>query len=307
MSKPIDRIRSQLGDDLLQMLNGLSASDFNSFMLEAFRARTDQMRPSDVLRSYTSNRFAKPSEIDPVAFHQLEADLLALANQQDIQPVLLSPVAPLGNCSSHGAVDQNKIVSALRGTEVLADSTNMLATIAADRIKQGLWNHVEGAHLCSTHRVMRAQQFQGLGTFAHFGLYGMVSVGKAKGSYQCEANLLGKQLGYYQSLFRARFRSELSITLQQRSGYTDGDGFLTRMADIIQAQLPEAAITIQEPDQTNSYYQGINFKLFMSSPQGKTEIGDGGFVDWTQTMLGNAKERCLISGIGLDRLLIMEL
>ncbi|RJX40546.1 hypothetical protein D3P09_00545 [Paenibacillus pinisoli] len=307
MSKPINRIIKQLGEDLLQKLNGLTASDFHSFMLEAFRARTDQLRPPDMLRSYAGNRFAKPSELDPVSYHQLEAELLASARQQDIQPVLLSPVAPLGNCASHGAVDQNKVLSASRGTEVLADSTNMMATIAADRIKQGLWNHDEGVHLCSTHRVMRAQQFQGPGTFAHFGIYGMVSVGKAKGSYQCEASLLGKQLGYYQRLFRSRFSAELSVTLQQRGGYTDGGGFLARMADIIQAQLPEAAIAIQEPNQTNSYYQGINFKLFMTGPHGKTEIGDGGFVDWTQTMLGNAKERCLISGIGLDRLMMMEL
>lgn len=34
-------------------------------------------------------------------------------------------------------------------------------------------------------------------------------------------------------------------------------------------------------------------------------IGDGGFVDWTQKLLGNKKERCLISGIGLDRLLMI--
>ncbi|RJE86988.1 hypothetical protein D3P07_17590 [Paenibacillus sp. 1011MAR3C5] len=307
MSNPINRIISQLGDDLLQKLKGLSPSDFNSLMLEVYRTRTDALRPSDVLRSYASSRFSKPSELDPVAYHQLEADLLGLARQQDIEPVLLSPVAPLGNCSIYGTVDQNKIVSASRGTEVLADSTNMMATIAADRIKQGIGNHDEGAHLCSTHRVVRAQHFNGPGSFAHFGIYGMVSVGKAKGSYQCEANLLGKQLGYYQALFRSRFRAELSIVLEQRSGYADGAGFLTRMAAIIKEQLPDASITIQEPNVANSYYQGINFKLFMTNQHGKTEIGDGGFVDWTQSMLGNQKERCLISGIGLDRLLIMEL
>jgi hypothetical protein len=33
-------------------------------------------------------------------------------------------------------------------------------------------------------------------------------------------------------------------------------------------------------------------------------IGDGGFVDWTQQLLENKKERMLISAIGLDRLLM---
>ena len=32
------------------------------------------------------------------------------------------------------------------------------------------------------------------------------------------------------------------------------------------------------------------------------EVGDGGFVQWTQHLLGNRKERLLISGIGLDLL-----
>ena len=29
------------------------------------------------------------------------------------------------------------------------------------------------------------------------------------------------------------------------------------------------------------------------------EIADGGFVDWTQQLLGNRKERLLISGFGM--------
>lgn len=33
-------------------------------------------------------------------------------------PVQLSPVAPLGSCSVVATVDQNKVVSAVRGTEV---------------------------------------------------------------------------------------------------------------------------------------------------------------------------------------------
>jgi hypothetical protein len=32
------------------------------------------------------------------------------------------------------------------------------------------------------------------------------------------------------------------------------------------------------------------------------EVGDGGFTDWTARLLGNGKERLLISGYGVDRL-----
>jgi hypothetical protein len=36
------------------------------------------------------------------------------------------------------------------------------------------------------------------------------------------------------------------------------------------------------------------------------EIADGGFVDWTQQLLGNRKERFLISGFGLELLFKMQ-
>jgi len=43
----------------------------------------------------------------------------------------------------------------------------------------------------------------------------------------------------------------------------------------------------------------------MKKNNDKIEIGDGGFVDWIQKMTNNKKERCLISGIGIDRLMLL--
>ena len=67
---------------------------------------------------------------------------------------------------------------------------------------------------------------------------------------------------------------------------------------------PETPLSFDFDDVDNKYYQGINFKIYMETTNGKIEIGDGGFVDWMHIMLGSKKERCLISGIGLDRLLL---
>lgn len=35
---------------------------------------------------------------------------------------------------------------------------------------------------------------------------------------------------------------------------------------------------------------------------GLHEVGDGGFTDWTAQLLGDAKERCLISCVSTERL-----
>ena len=94
------------------------------------------------------------------------------------------------------------------------------------------------------------------------------------------------------------------MVLRKRGGYTDGEGFFDRMTELVRSELPDVPISFDLAHEDNHYYKGINFKLYMEKENGKTEIGDGGFVDWIQRMTGNRKERCMISGIGIDRLLI---
>lgn len=50
------------------------------------------------------------------------------------------------------------------------------------------------------------------------------------------------------------------------------------------------------------YYTGLCFKVQADFGAGELEVGDGGFVDWTGKLLGNRKERLLISGYGIDRI-----
>jgi hypothetical protein len=59
-----------------------------------------------------------------------------------------------------------------------------------------------------------------------------------------------------------------------------------------------------ERDSGRAYYRGLCFKVFARSGADAEmlEVGDGGFVDWTAKLLGNRKERTLISGYGIDRL-----
>ena len=51
---------------------------------------------------------------------------------------------------------------------------------------------------------------------------------------------------------------------------------------------------------TNKYYQILQFKIFLSYKNGQIDLADGGFVDWTQKMLANNKQRLFISGVGLE-------
>lgn len=307
MNKIIQRILSKLGQpELINQLAGLSQSDLNSLLLEVSKAKTDKLTPVDLLKSYRVNRFVKPSQMDVENFYLFEAEISRFAKAEGIEPVLLSPVAPLGSCSTFGFVDQNKVVSATRACEVLPDSSNMLAIYLADRLGNNEADNEKGIHVCSLDRVIRAQSLDGPGQFPHFGVFCMVSSGKDTGSYSCEVALLKKQLSFYRTFFKDKFNADMSVVLRMRKGYTDMEGFYLKMLRLMQEELPGVNIKPDRSDPDNQYYKGINYKIYIHIDNETIEIGDGGFTDWTQKMLGSKKERCLISGIGVERLLLIN-
>jgi len=306
MNAATDRILTQLGDkELIDKLLDLSKSDFTSLLLEVFNRQSEGITPTDVLKQFEKNRYTVPSEIDPVAYHLLEAEFLKLAQKMDIQTLLLSPASPFAGCSAFGCVNQNNVVSAIRGTEILSDPTNMLAIIIAENIKNKKINNDTAVHYCTTARVLRAQPFPAIkGYYSHFGIFCIVSCGKDTGSYNCEKTLFAKQLAYYRVLLKEKYNANLSVVIRKRSGYADDIGFISSMADLVKIELPDVPVSIDIEDSDNNYYKGINYTIYMEKENSKIEIGDGGFVDWMQKLTGNKKERCLLSGIGLDRLLI---
>ncbi len=112
-------------------------------------------------------------------------------------------------------------------------------------------------------------------------------------------------LAYYKRLFSEKYGARLSVILRKRGGYTDSDGFFRRMTELIRSELPEIPLSFDLEHEDNNYYKGINFKLYMEKDNEKIEIGDGGFVDWIAKLISNKKARCLISGVGMDRMLLL--
>lgn len=307
MSVIIDRILNQIGDhEIIDKLLSLSQADLNSLLLEIFEKQTEKFTPANMLKAYRLNRFSVPSKVNPAKFHALEARLLSIAQEMNIQTVLLSPSAPLGSCSVFGCVNQYNVVSALRGTETLSDPSNMLAIIIADKLRNKTVTNTSPLHYSTTARVIRAQPVEGKGFFSHFGIYCMVSSCKDNGSYTSEKKLLEKHLTFYKEILQTQFGAKVSIILRKRGGYKDIDGFFGKMTETIETIFPETSLSFDFENVDNKYYQGINFKIMLETKDGQIEIGDGGFVDWISQILGNKKERCLISGIGLDRLLLFN-
>lgn len=149
-----------------QLATGLAGSELQSVLLDVMQRRAGGRSPSDVLAQYQRDAFCSPSSIDLRASLAVDSHLLAAADE--FEAIELSPVAPLGASSAVASTSQNRVLSALRMTEVVSDPTNVLALECALRIRarQGA-----AVHLATSQRVIRAQPVPKLPGYAqHFRL-----------------------------------------------------------------------------------------------------------------------------------------
>lgn len=298
-SKIVKTILEKIGnDDLInELTTKLSQSDISTLLLALSKEITEKSTPNDLLSKYASNRFVKPSALNPIKLKQVELSMLEMAERSGFTPVLLSPASLLGSSSVIAKVDQNNVISAVRGVELISDSTNMLAIYLANGIKNKMIDNSQSdVHLSAACRVTRGQQFKGANAVPHFGLFTLVSSGKDTGSYRFEKETMARQIEFYIRYFGEKLGQEVKVFLYMRKGYTDSNGLMDRIYDHLSGRVASSQLITEREESDNRYYQGINFKISVN----EVSVVDGGFVDWTQQLLGSKKERLLISGTGMD-------
>jgi hypothetical protein len=300
----LGRILRQAGDTaVLDTLARLSGADLTTLLLETMRVRARGLTPADVFRRHHSDRFVSPSAVPFARLRQVE-DALLSAMPAEFEMVTLSPVAPLGTHSVLATVDQNKVVSTIRGSEVAADPTNALALEAAlrrQRMSQDDPRSAGCVRLGAIQRVVRAQWFGQASMIPHFTLLGLVSAGRDTGNLAFERQHAIEHLSLAADLVAAAGGQGTEIrltTLEERfAPVVEGvEKALSGRSDVL---------VVKDPDRASGrgYYTGLCFKVYATVAHEWREVGDGGFVGWTQKLLGNRKERLLISGIGVERLI----
>ncbi|GEM47229.1 hypothetical protein [Deinococcus cellulosilyticus] len=304
----LQRIEDELGvPDPVGLLSRLSLTDLTSLLLEVYRQKADQRTPAQVLEEYQQSRFVRPAKVHPVRMLEWEKTVLS-SLPSEVEPLVLSPVAPLGTCSVVAAVDQNWSVSTVRGNEVVSDATNVLALEACIRRKTLLKENPKSSevvHLATSQRMLRPQFYNQPGQIPHFNLFCMVSAGRDQGNSTFEHQALLLHLRTMLQALRRHWTElhPLKLTVSDFSGKTRA---LLTEERIFQPLLQEfSALECQhDPDRTHArnYYTGLCFHLY-ALPDGADQVflADGGEVKWSQTLLSNSKERMLISGLGGDR------
>jgi hypothetical protein len=297
-------LASHGGPELLDLLaDGLSGADLTTLLLEVFRRRAGRLTPAEVMRRYRSDRFVAPAPTSAAALRRAE-DVLLAALPEGFHALVLAPVVPLAAHSAVASVDPRKVVATIRGSEVAADPTNALALEAADRRSRELAadpRSTTPVRLAATQRVVRAQHFDPApGNLAHFQLFALVTAGRDTGSHAFEHRHLVEHLQFAVRALSTAGVDHTEIRLTSLEGVSEP--LLAQTRGTL-AGTPGLEV-LDDPGRTTGrgYYTGMCYKIYATIADQRLEIADGGFVNWTQQLIGNRKERLLISGFGVDRL-----
>ena len=315
MSDPmLERIQGEAGiPELIDVLvECLAPTDLQSLLLEVYRRRATSVQPSQLLERYERDRFVRPSALAPDVLADVDRLGWSLLPEHYVA-IELSPLCPLGTNASVATVDQNKVVTTIRNTEVVADVTNVLALECASRRRLLLRRTPqsrERIHLSASHRVVRAQAYYAApGVLSHFRLLGLCTAGRDEGAFQFETTSLVEHIAFYVRLLHEVSRLgyqtyRVRVTLTDLEDRLREQILTSQVFTPLMAQHPGILCELDPNRETGrGYYAGVCFHIYATNNEGtELELIDGGFTTWTQQLLSNRKERMLISGLGTERL-----
>jgi len=292
MKKRRDWIIDSIGEHTFEQLTrALPGSLLQSVLLEVLHARARARTPAAVERQYQRDGFCRPSAIDQRTALAIDAELFAAA--AGFEALELSPLTPLGTCSSVALTDQHRVVSALRSTEMVADPTNVLALECAQRLRA---DPAANIHLATSQRVVRAQPVPDVPGYAqHFRIFVLASAGAEAADHGFS---VAAALSHIHALLGALARLE-------RLGYSFGERRIDVLAtseraalgDRIAAELGD--IAVRKPLGHAYYSGGLRYMLWVGSPDGRRiPLGDGGSFDWLGKLGRGRRTVYLASGLG---------
>jgi hypothetical protein len=329
------RVAREVGvPDLLERLAArVSPSDLQSFLLELARLRAARRRLPDVLAQHERDRAVQPGRANPRTLGRLV--LAAFAAAAGFEALDLAPVEPLGSNSVLAGIDQNNVLATVRGTEVVADPTVVLALEAARRRREG----IDVVRVCAAHRVLRQQAFAPP-ALQHFTLFALVTGARTRPDHRSEVEAMAEHVRAHLALVAAarelgadvgRTVVRLSDTAVHAAVTRAGaaitadvaaprDALAPHMARALGRRLRRldlAAATVAPIvaefegrlliDLTRTdgvtYYDGLQLRIDAPANGEQHELVDGGSVDWASLLLSDRREHLFTSGIGLERLL----
>jgi len=282
-----------VSEDVFRVLaEGASPSEVWSLLLEIMARRASARTLGDLTRQWQRDGFTRPAYIDQRTLVELDGHLLAAADR--FEAIELSPLAPLGCCSIVGLASQHKIVSALRGTEVVADPTNIFALECARRLRS---DPTQTVRLATSHRCVRAQEIPKQPGFAqHFRIFCLATAGRERQNHAFVFEALLEQITTYRA----------ALDRLEQHGYAFPDRTVTILStaerDAVADRLAAAVsgVPVKRAPLEHQYYNGgLRFMIGARSTLGTAvPLIDGGAFNWVAKLANNHRFAFVASGMG---------
>jgi hypothetical protein len=317
----------------------LSASDLQSLLIEVYRTRSAGVREAGILAHAERNLLMAPSTAsvrDLMAFDSVAFETASEFDAVELSPVCpFSATSTLGGTSQNNVVTAIRNAEVL-GDPTIAmaleaarrrRSATLVRLCASQRVIRlqpfdvpGYSPHFRLFALVSAGRDTGSFRFEKAHLIEHVRVYlrmfrALTGAGFALRSPLVEfadmnlvaAMLAGagithdevrKSIAAHRVGGSARFFRERGIALPELVHPLLDAGVINPLRD----EFPEVGFRVnQERLEGLGYYSSFTLRISAEAPDGNSyPIVDGGFTDWTARLLGNRKERLLISAIGTE-------
>jgi hypothetical protein len=272
------------------LTRGMAPSRLWSLLLEVMEARAADRGYAALREQWDGDRFVQPAITDQRSLIEIDRHLLDAASA--FESIELSPAAPLGVCSLMGRTSQNKVLSALRGTEVVSDPTNVLALECARRLQR---DPAAVVRMATSHRCVRAQEVpKQPGFTAHFRMFCLASAGLEQQDHAFVVNALVEHMTVMLA----------ALDRLEHHGFAFPDRRMTVLAterraalgDRIAARLggPVDRAILEHP-----YYDGLRCQISARATDGaQIPLIDGGAFDWVAKLTSNRRAVYVASALG---------
>ncbi|MBB1496073.1 hypothetical protein J4N02_04005 [Propioniciclava sp. MC1595] len=280
------RIGVHAREALLRTLNPI---ELRTILADVARSRASDQTPADLIKRWREDKLLAPSMLDPREALPITAKLWEVVPPEFVG-VTLSQLTSLGSGIHLGGLGQNRVVTTMRGTEVLADPKHGLALEASRRRRNGHSRVHLATHARCTHAWDHSEES------SHELRFALVSSAPDGGGLSTEADLLDLHLDYWREIMGTvvpRGRIELTVWDSTLAGLIEARG--TRDGVIVVEGTSDERRPWRNP------YTTAAFRFVVDGDGDEPhEVGDGGFVTWTQALTRNRKDRCLVSGVSVD-------
>jgi hypothetical protein len=272
-----------------RLASGLAGTALQSLLLDVMQTRAAARSAGELVAQYGRDAFCVPAQVDARAMMAVDAHLFAAADR--FEAIELSPVAPLGACSVVGPTDQNRVLSALRATEVVSDPTNVLALECAQRLRAQARAE---QHLATSHRVVRAQPVPRLPGYAqHFRLFALASGGVERQDHAFTVNAVALHV---RTLLAGLDRL---VPLGYALGRRRVEILATPPRQALGERLAEQLDASLGPLDHPYYSGGLRYRIWVTAPDGtEAPLADGGSFDWLSRLASNRRAVFVASGLG---------